>query len=89
MTYAPYVTQDRKEGPHMGSRPLRQGALVLSPQARFSAGAALKVLRPALEAAGIGVIDGRRKGRRNGGGWVRFNWLELLRPELHFILKWG
>jgi hypothetical protein len=24
-----------------------------------------------------------------GGGWVRFNWLELLRPELLFILEWG
>ena len=24
-----------------------------------------------------------------GGGRVRFNWLELLRPELHFILKRG
>ena len=24
-----------------------------------------------------------------GGGWVAFNWLELLRPELHFILERG
>jgi hypothetical protein len=24
-----------------------------------------------------------------GDGWVAFNWLELLRPELHFILERG
>ena len=24
-----------------------------------------------------------------GGGWVRFNWLELLRPELHSFSSGG